>query len=248
MDDPRFAARLSSENRKELIHICSYVKVFNDHVQLRFNEKGINIQAMDGAHVSMLNIDIFRNFFTSLVARGFIGIDVKILEQVLGMFEGEIKFEYDNQRSKLVVKDPGSQYALSCFTIDDEQLNFPEESIAQMTPIEFIGDGNTNEMTDDIKKWASKFKASDVKFLIEDGVLTISTQTMDTEIAKKYNIIGEGVWNCKIRTVYFTQLPKTQNVVTMSWLPDFPVMLEERGRDFNIQTFIAPMMEDEMDY
>jgi len=248
MDDPRFAARLSCENRKEFIHICSYAKGFNTQVQLRFNDKGINIQAMDGARVSMLNINISQDFFVSIVAHGVIGINVKILEQVLGMFEGEVKFEYDTTKSKLVVKDLGTSFEMICFNIDDEQLTFPEEEISRMTPVEFFGDGSISEMVDDIRKWTSKFKASDVKFLITEGFLTISTETMDTNISKKYNISGEGAWESKIRTVYFTQMPKTPHTITMYWLPDFPLMIEERGRHFNIQTFIAPMIEDVTGY
>jgi len=41
---------------------------------------------------------------------------------------------------------------------------------------------------------------------------------------------------------------KTQDTITMSWKNDFPIMIEERGKQFNIQTFIAPMMGDATDH
>ena len=248
MNDPCFIARLHSKNRIHFLRIFQYIREFNAQCQLRFDDNGIRIQVSDPSHVSMLNISIDRTFFASVVGRGEIGVSSVTIVKILSFLEGDIQFEYNAEKARLKIWGSEGMFETSCYEIDSELFEFPMDEILAMTPIEIFGDGSTNDIIETVRKWSSRFQAEDVSLSIVDDTLSIETDTDETNIKTSFSIIGgQGNWNAKIRANYFTQLKKTQAVVTIYWKNDFPIMIEERGDDFKIQTFIAPqMMEDTM--
>ena len=241
MDDLKFEARLSAENRKDLLYILSYIEKFNSQAVLRFNDDGIIIQVADPAHVSMLNVCIYSGFFTSLVARGEIGINVGTFYKILRMMEEDNFFAYVGP--KLRIFDSNQLFEMNCYEIDAEQFEFPADEIRKMSPIEFF-ESNTMEMVDTIKKWTSQFKADKVRFKVFGDRLTLSTTTTETSIQRGFTILtADCDWESQINTKYFTQLPKTDNAIVLSFRNDFPIMIQEQTRWFTIQTFVAPMAE-----
>ena len=246
MDDPKFTARLSPANIKHLSYTLVYIAKFTKQILLRFEDNGINIQATDACHVAMLNISIDRSFFDSLIACGSIGVNVEILNKILGFMEGDCFFEYQTN-GKLQIKDKESEFEMTCFEIDTERFEFPEEEIREMTLIELFGDHNTFDMIETIKQWTSKFHADKVRFYLTEDKLTVSTETMETKICKTFQTNNSTIddWCVTVNTRYITQLPKTDHLI-LSWKHNFPLMIEERRTDeLFIQTFIAPMMDDE---
>jgi hypothetical protein len=204
----------------------------------------MNIQCADPAHIAMLNVCVYRPFFTTLIAHGDIGINVDLFHKIVAMMEGDTFFEYDARKAKLRVSDENTVFEMACFEFDGEQFEFPAEEIAQMTPVEFL-DGTTADMVETIKKWTAKFKTDSVRFEITDDRLTLSAETMETTIKKRFSIMGSDKnWETRINTKYLTQLPKTNNTLVLSWRHDFPVMIEESTPLFTMQTFVAPMMDD----
>jgi len=244
MNDPEFRARLSAANRSELLYLLSYIKKFNEQVVLSFSDDGLRIQVADPAHVAMLNVCVSRNFFTTLVAHGEIGVNVGLFHKIIGMMDGDTLFEYDAQKAKLRVSDADTVFEMACFVLDCENFEFPEEEIAQMNPIELLFGGSSQLLIDTVKQWAGKFGADSVRFDIEDDRLTLSAETIETTIQKTVSIMGSKNWAGKFNTRYLTQLQKTDNDLVLSWRHDFPLMIEERAPFFVIQTFIAPMMTD----
>ena len=246
MNDPCFTARLHSKNRIHFLRIFQYIKEFNAQCQMRFDDNGMmRIQVSDPSHVSMLNICIDRTFFSSVVGRGEIGVSSVTIVKILSFLEGDIQFEYNAEKARLKIWGCEGTFETSCYEIDSELFEFPLDDIALMSPIEIFGDASTNDIIETVRKWSSRFQAEYVSFSIVDDTLSMETDTDETNIKVAFSIIGgQGNWNAKIRANYFTQLKKTQAVVTIYWKNDFPIMIEELGEDFKIQTFIAPQMED----
>lgn len=241
MNDPQFDARLSVESKSELLYLFSYIEKFNNQVVLRFNDDGLRIQCTDPAHVSMLNVRIDRSFFTSLIARGEIGVNVGLFHKILDLMVGDTFFEY--HAPKLKIFDANTTFEMACFDIDSEQFDFPAEQIAKMIPIEFF-ENSTVDLVETIKKWTSKFKTDSVRFQVRGDTLKLSSETMETTIQRNFSIIkSEYNWDTRINTKYFTQLPKT-NAIIISFLEEFPLLIDECTKHIEIQTFVAPMLDD----
>lgn len=118
--------------------IFQHIKVFTDHINIMFETERMYIQAMDNSRVSILEINIPKDWFDiyEITAGTTIGINANILFRVLNSREKSqnINIVYKNESNdKLHIHFTGQNkeefdkhFELSLIDIESETMNIPE--------------------------------------------------------------------------------------------------------------------------
>ena len=111
-------------------HIVDAIKDLSHEANLDFNEKGLHIQAMDSAHISLCSLLMRTGLFKVFTCPDPIslGINLRTLSMVLNGIHGELYMKSNGNTLQLrVVKLDGiADYTLNLMDIDCENLGLPD--------------------------------------------------------------------------------------------------------------------------
>lgn len=171
--------------------LFQHIKMFTDHINIMFENERMYIQTMDNSRVSILEINIPKNWFDSYeVSKGVtIGINANILFRVLNARERSqiitINFKEENN-DKLNVhftsdnkEEFDKHFEISLIDIDSETMNIPEiEYQAEFT----LGSANFANIINQLKTFGESLEinCSEEKILLTSS--SIDQGKMSCEI------------------------------------------------------------------
>ena len=111
-------------------HIVDAIKDLSHEANLDFTEKGLCVQSMDSAHISLCSMLMRTGLFKKFQCPEPIslGINLRTLAMVLNGIHGELRMKSDGNKLQLrVVKLDGiADYTLNLMDIDCENLGLPD--------------------------------------------------------------------------------------------------------------------------
>ena len=111
-------------------HIVDAIKDLSHEANLDFTEKGLYVQSMDSAHISLCSLLMRTGLFKKFQCPEPIslGINLRTLAMVLNGIHGELRMKSDGNKLQLrVVKLDGiADYTLNLMDIDCENLGLPD--------------------------------------------------------------------------------------------------------------------------
>ena len=110
--------------------IIDAIKDLRNDANIDFAHDGLQIQAMDSAHISLCSLLMRTELFKSFTCPDAIslGINMKTLAMVLSGAKGELHMRSDGETLKLTVHklDGVADYTLKLMDIDSENLGLPD--------------------------------------------------------------------------------------------------------------------------
>jgi proliferating cell nuclear antigen len=147
--------------------LFQHIKMFTEHINMMFEKERLYIQAMDNSRVSILEINIPKDWFDAyeIAASVTIGVNANILFRVLNAREKTqiIKMEHKNETNdKLNIhftsdnkEEFDKHFEISLISIDSETMDIPEiEYQAEFT----IGSANFANIINQLKTFGDSLE------------------------------------------------------------------------------------------
>jgi len=166
-----------ASNFKGIIEIIS---TFADNINIRFDQNGISIQALDSGNISMLNIQLFDDQFSEYTSKGtgFISMSATSLKPILKSMKDRdgLRMKLPSLESNtvdfiLTDGDRKNKYSVKLMNIDIDMLNMDVEMDHDI----FISTGKMamSKILMDIKN----LEGDDVEFIINQDDLHIQVNS-----------------------------------------------------------------------
>lgn len=243
--------------------ILNCLKQFSDTVTLRFSEDGIDVQGLDGSHVSLFEWKLTRDWFTEYIWTG--DDDIQTASLSTGIMHKVISTFHEDQRMTMDIQATGDNVSLS-FTsgketcdkhfelplidVDNDLLEIPEKDsdidliISSKKFSELIGQFEIFDNT-------LSFKFSDEDIVMKatgvDGSMKASMSLDDvTEfaLAEDKDEIKQSFALRYIKMM--CSFSKISSETCMEFTIDSPMKLKyNMADDSYIQFYLAPKLGDE---
>jgi proliferating cell nuclear antigen len=249
-----FRARIKAETLKEVIDVISTLV---DEAKFKITKEGINIKAVDPAHVAMVDLSLSTKAFEEYkVTDVELGIDIDKFKDVLKLADTPsdiLTLEYNKDKNKVVVDIGNIKRIMSLVdtsTMVDTKvpaLNLPVKVVVKASAIS-KGIRASEKISDHIALVVSPDRLElTAKGNSEESAILTLTKDMKDDVEEL---------ECKQNTKslfsidYFMKMIKSvgaSDKVTMNIGADYPVKLEFNIADGNgrVMYLLAPRIESE---
>lgn len=252
-------------NFKGIIDLLANI---TENITFQFNENGMNIQAMDGSHISLLYIELFIDQFTNLVVKKPITVSLSTVS-----LKPIIRSIKDSDNISMRVKDKSSivdiiltdgdninKYSLNQIYIDTETLDISSYGLnrnlimTKKTGLTKILSDIKNTDADEVILNISENK---VVFTAKSDLVSLKIKP-SSEIMQVMNLSGEtDATTLRFNTKHLLNIPKILSIckpkicihvdnqspllLQVSLLSD---MKNNDGMESSIRYYIAPKIDD----
>jgi proliferating cell nuclear antigen len=260
-----FEAKLS--RGATLKKVVEAIKELCKEVNLDCGEKGIQLQAMDSSHVSLVSLHMKESVFETYRADKLkvLGVSMESLAKIFKICGNDdavtLRCEDESDQVSFVFEsehdDRISDFALKLLDIESEQLGIPEgmqyPCIAKMPAVEF------QKICRDLKEFGDSIRIScnkdGVKFTVEGDIGTGNVQVKPRDSEKdeeKVVLTCEDTVDATFAIRYlnfFTKATPLADTVILSIANDQPLVVEyglgKKGEDCgSLRFFLAPKIEE----
>lgn len=237
------------ENGHLFCTIVNAVRELSGEANLDFTEKGIFMQAMDSAHVSLCSLTLPKELFKAYHCADNVslGVNLKTLSMVLRGVKGELKLSALGDKLHIEVQkmEGNAQYELTLMDIDSESLGLPDTEypavcvLPSSTFAKVVRD--LSDFSDTcrlhIKQKLTVSVSGDVGNVNwqsgEECTCSVSEDTPPLDFAMRYLCM-------------FTKAAGVSPKVVLSMAPNLPIcllfLIEEQG---HLKFYLAPKMMDD---
>ena len=245
--------------------IFQNLRTFVDNVNIQFSEKGLHLQTMDNAHVSVFELNIPKEWFDEFnceLKDGFVlGISCNIISKILNARDKEqrIKFIYDNSNTDQLFVEFSTTNTTK--TIFDKKFELPlvdmDEEALQIPEIEYSAEFSLNSsvfasLINQLKTFAETVEISCSEESITLHSHSIDAGKMSVEIKNddltEFSIVEDETLNLSFSLHYLHSICLYQKIskeITIHLCDNYPLKIAYNlGDDATILFFLAPKMND----
>jgi len=258
-----FEAKLSKG--AVLKKVIEAIKELCKEVNLDCGEKGIQLQAMDSSHVSLVSLHMKEHIFDSYRADRLkvLGVSMESLAKIFKICGNDdavtIKCEDDSDQVQFVFEgehdDRISDFALKLLDIESEQLGIPEgmqyPCVVKMPAVEFM------KIVRDLKEFGDSIKIvgtkDGLKFTVEGDIGTGNVMVKPRDSDKdeeKVTLSCDDTVDATFAIRYlnfFSKATPLSNTVQLQIANDQPLVVEYALGDADsgsLRFFLAPKIEE----
>ncbi len=244
-----FQIEVKTETLKELIGVLSTLV---DEAKFNISEDGLNVKAVDPAHVAMVDLNLKSSAFDEYQASEVeLGIDINRLNDVLRLAKpnDSISINHDNEKNRLILKVANITRSMSL--VDTTGMSDPKVPNVPL-PVKVVI--KTTELGQGIR--ASESIADHISLSVTpEGFELASEGETDSVNLKLTKDLLEKL-DCKepVKSLfsldYFSNMIKSvtsSDIVTMHLGTDYPVKLEFEiaNGEGHVEYLLAPRIESE---
>lgn len=237
----------------QFIELFKFMKNLNEYVTLTCMEETINIQIMDGSHVSLLDIIFKAEWFSEYVYQKpeTFSLNNVIFNKILNLYTVESILECslndDNFDISFLHSIQNKYFTIHLIDIEKDILSSSHESDLDFSIKTKILDKYVN----DISVFGEEIEIScknDKIYLSsnnEDGKITIE---IENENLEEFNVVDDYETSFKFSLKYIQYVTKLKIVfgITHIYLnEDKPIMITFDNIDIEIKFYIAPKINDD---
>ena len=244
-----FQVEVKTETLKELISVLSTLV---DEAKFNINEDGINVKAVDPAHVAMVDLMLKNSAFEEYKASETeLGIDINRLNDVLKLAKpaGLIAINHDEEKNRLILKVENITRRMSL--VDTTGMSDPKVPNVPL-PVKVVI--KTSELGQGIK--ASESIADHISLSVTPEGFELSSEGETDSVNLKLTKDLLEKLDCKeaVKSLfsldYFSNMIRSvssSDKITMHLGTDYPVKLEFEIAQGNghVEYLLAPRIESE---
>lgn len=247
------------EKCEKFVSLFMNVKAFTDTISLIFQNDGLYIQGMDSAHISMYEIQFYREWFDSYdlceESSYSIGLSTNIFSKVLATRPSthtifidlknqnsiHVKFEKDKKNTK--------SFTIQLMDLDCEVMEIPDQEYSVTAVI------NAKEFKTQIDELAQfsdnvfiKCEKTYIEFTTKDDVCSFDNK-LYTDTFQSYYVNEETSAEFNLKYIQlFTKFIKMSDTIRMYLNNGIPIRFQyiiDKKTDSYIQFYLAPKISDD---